>query len=433
MRIINARWLAPDGVWTDGVIDVVDGQLQLLPGAIAPATDDTLDAAGKLVLPGIVDPHVHLREPGQIYKEGVRNGTRAALAGGVTTVLAMPNNAPPTSTAARLETKRDRFRRKSLVNWGLFLQASPRHGDPGVAIAIVPGVCGLKVYMAKSSAHPGVNSPEDLLALFRVWPVVAIHAEDDTCFCDGPFDMRNIAHHVHRPRGSIQGALSKIEWALRQLEPGERPRVIILHAATIDEVTWLARMKADRFDVHGETCPHYLLFTSEDQIARGGELKCNPPIRSSLDREALRDGLQRGFIDFIATDHAPHAPVENALPDTPPSGIAGIEWLWPLMLHGRDQGWYDDRELTRIACAAAAHCYDIPGRNGIIDGNAADLVLVEHAPDTPFPAVVTKAGLTPFSTVPLAWRVRATIVNGVVAYDNGRFTGATGAQEVYTP
>ncbi len=433
MRIANARWLDPRGDWIDGVIDVVDGRLNLLPGAIAPAGTATIDAAGKLVLPGFVDPHVHLREPGQIYKEGVRNGTKAAIAGGVTTVLAMPNNKPPTSTAARLEAKRARFRRKSLANWGIFLQATPSRTQLAEAPQIAPGICALKVYMAKSSAHPGVNRPEDLEALFRAWPVVAIHAEDDTCFCDGPFDMRNIAHHVHRPRGSIQTALAKIEGCLRALEPGERPRVIILHAATIDEVTWLARMKADGFDVHGETCPHYLLFTSEDQIARGGVLKCNPPIRGPLDREALRDGLSRGLIDFLATDHAPHAPEENAKPDTPPSGIAGIEWLWPLLLHARDAGWIADAQLTRAACAAAAHCYEIPGRDGIIDGNAADLVLVERAPDEPFGPVITKAGLAPFASTPLAWRVRSTIVNGTLCYHHGRFTGACGAQEVYTP
>ena len=433
MRIVNARWLAPDGAWTEGIIDVVQGRLRLLPGALAPASPEVVDAAGKLILPGFIDPHVHLREPGQIHKEGVLNGTRAALAGGVTTVLAMPNNKPPTSTARRLEAKRARFRRKSQVNWGLFLQATPRHSSSVEAAAMAPGICGLKVYMAKSSAHPGVTEPRDLVALFRAWPVVAVHAEDDTCFCDGHYDMRNIAHHVHRPRGSIQGALGKIEYALRQLEPAERPRVIILHAATTDEVSWLLRMKADGFDVVGETCPHYLLFTSADQIARGGELKCNPPIREAIDRMALQDGLASGAIDFLATDHAPHAPAENALPDTPPSGIAGIEWLWPLLLHARDQGWVADSQLTRIACAAAARCYGIPGRDGIIDDNAADLVMVEHAPRDPFPPVITKAGLTPFASIPLAWRVRATIVNGTLSYLNGHFTGACGAQEVYTP
>ena len=433
MRIINARWLAPDGGWADGVIDVVRGRLRLLPGALASVTEHTLDAAGKLVLPGFIDPHVHLREPGQVYKEGVRNGTRAALAGGVTTVLAMPNNVPPTSTVARLEAKRRLFRRKSLVNWGLFLQAASRHGDPVVAKTIAPGVCGLKVYMAKSSAHPAVNATSQLEAFFQAWPVVAIHAEDDTCFCDGPFDMRKIAHHVHRPRNSIRTALNKIEAALRRLQPGERPRVIILHAATSDEVAWLARMKADGFDVLGETCPHYLLFTSSDQLARGGELKCNPPIRDDADRQVLRDGLAQGVIDFLATDHAPHSSEENARPDTPPSGIAGIEWLWPLLLHARDQGWIADAQLTRAACGAAASCYAIPDRDGIIEGNAADLVLVEQAPDEPFPPVITKAGLAPFSGLPLAWRVRATMVNGTISYLNGRFTGACGAQEVFTP
>ncbi len=433
MRIVHARWLEPHGSWTEGVVDVVDGRIQLRPGADEPARPGDIDASGQLLLPGFVDPHVHLREPGQSYKEGIANGTRAALAGGVTTVLDMPNNKPPTSSAVRLEAKRERFRRKSLVNWGLFLQATPRLAAAELAAQLSPGICGLKVYMAKSSAHPGVNDVEQLEALFRTWPVVAVHAEDDSCFRDGPYDMRHAAHHAHRPRASIQGALSKIEAALRSLEPAQRPRVVILHAATSEEVSWLARLKANGFDVQGETCPHYLLFTQQDQLERGGWLKCNPPIRSERDREDLRSGIRAGVIDFMATDHAPHAPAENSHPCTPPSGIAGVEWLWPLLLHARDRGWVADSQLTRIACGGAARCYGIPGRDGIRDGNAADLVLVRHAPGAPTAPVVTRAAVNPYTDLGLSWRVSATMVNGVLSYDNGRFTGASGAQEVFAP
>jgi dihydroorotase len=428
MRISNARWLRPDGAWAEGVIDVVDGRLRLLPGAVAPGD---LDAAGMLVLPGFIDPHVHLREPGQIYKEGIRNGTRAALKGGVTTLLDMPNNKPATTTAKRLEAKRARFRRKSLCNWGLFLQATPHNADPALAAALMPGIPGLKIYMAQSSALPGVNRMEDLTALFRAWPVVAVHAEDDTKFAAGPYDMRQAAHHRHRPRAAIQEALVKIERVLRALDAPERPRVVLLHAGTMDDVAWLLRMKADGFDVHGETCPHYLLYTAEDQLARGGALKCNPAIRGPMDRMALQDALGNGAIDFMATDHAPHAPSENARPDNPPSGIASIEWLWPQILHARDAGWVTDAQLTRLACGGASRCYGITGRDGIIDGNAADLVLVEHAPGEPPLPVVTKAGFDPFEQLSLAWRVRATIVNGALSYLHGRFTGACGAQEVF--
>lgn len=433
MRITNARWLAPNGAWTEGVIDVVQGRLRLLPGAIAPTVDGCFDAAGMVVVPGAIDPHVHLREPGQSVKEGIANGTRAALAGGVTTLLDMPNNAPPTSTAARLEAKRARFRRKSLCHWGLFLQATPRAADPVLASHLAPGVPALKIYMAKSSAHPAVHEPAVLEALFRAWPVVALHAEDDAGFLPGPFDQRTRAHHDHRPRGSIRLALARIEQALRALEPAARPRVVILHAATVEEVTWLARMKGDGFDVYGETCPHYLLFTSDDQVARGGALKCNPPIRGALDRGALRDALARGLIDFVATDHAPHTPAEKARPDNPPSGIAGVEWLWPLLLHGRDEGWLPDAALTQVACGGAARCYGIHGRDGIRDDNVADLALLAHAPDEPRPAPRTRAGVDPFRALPLAWRLRATIVGGRLAYHQGRFIRAGSAQEVFAP
>jgi len=430
-RIVDARWLEPQGGFAQGVILIQDGRLRLRPGVQDRAGSGDIGAQGMLVLPGLVDPHVHLREPGQARKEGLKNGGLAALAGGVTTLLDMPNNNPPTSTAARLEAKRGLFRRKSPVNWGLFLQATPRHQDPNVAASIAPGTSALKIYMARSSAHPAVNDPRVLRGLLRAWPRVAIHAEDDSAFKAGPFDQRQVRHHVHRPRASIQLALHKIEAALRALPPNERPRVVILHAATIQEVRWLARMKAEGFDLWGETCPHYLVFTEQDQERLGGLLKVNPPIRGPQDREALRRALADGTIDFLATDHAPHAPTEKAQLADPPSGIAAIEWLWPLLLGFQEQGWLGWEQLTRVGCAAASRCYHLPGRGGIRDGAAADLVLVRRV-EKPLPTRIhTRAAARPYPA--LSWRVQSTIVNGLLAYHDGHATGARGAQEIYAP
>jgi dihydroorotase len=413
MRLCHARWLNPDGTFGEGAVEAPDGRLALRPGDEA---GGGLDARGLLVLPGLVDPHVHLRAPGLTRKEGVKNGSTAALAGGVTTLLAMPNDRPPTTTEARLDAKEAIYRRDCLTRWGLFLQATPRAADPAFAARMAPRVAGLKIYLARSSSLPALRDPALLTRILAAWPLVTVHAEDEGAFLPGPVDIRLMPHHVQRPVEALGSALALVEAALRALPPDGRPRLVVAHAATALEAAWIARMKAEGFDVWGETCPHYLLFDSEQAEARGGELKVNPPLRAARDQEATRAALREGTLDFLATDHAPHLPAEKADPANPPSGIAGIEWLWPLLLHQVEQGLLPWSGLTRVGCAAAAACYGLPGRDGLRDGNLADLVLAERPPEAPARPVITRAATNPYRHLPLAWRVRATFVGGRPAW-----------------
>ncbi|MFH1530776.1 MAG: amidohydrolase family protein [Pseudomonadota bacterium] len=419
LRIDHATWLRADGTTGTGTLLAAEDGVRLLPeDAAAPIADVVIDGAGGLVVPGLVDPHTHLREPGQGYKEGISNGTRAALAGGVTTVLDMPNNRPPTSTASRLEAKRARFRRKSRVHWGLHVQASLEREALDTA-----RIASVKVYMARSSTDSALNTPARLREIFAAFPRISIHAEDEARF---PADATG-PHHEVRPREAVRTALRKIEDTLGTLSPPDRPRVILCHVATADELTWLRRMKARGFDLWGEAVPHYTVFTEEDTLRLGGRLHVNPPIRAAADRDAVLAGIADGAIDFAATDHAPHTPAEKAS-GHPPSGIAGIEWLGPWLISLADRGHIGWPRFLDLGGRSAARCYGFEVAAGVEEGAPADLALLRRGHRR---KVVTKARWDPYRDHPMGWTVAATIVRGDLVHLEGTFPGESRGREVY--
>jgi dihydroorotase len=422
MLITNARWLTPEGDFKSGSIRIINGRYeQLSETQLKSDREEPIDAAGKLILPGAIDPHVHFREPGQLYKEGILNGSMAALKGGVTTVLDMPNNRPPCSTAARLQQKRQLFREKSLVNWGVMLHTSARNLQRRDIRPVAA-----KIYMAKSSPLAAITSVAQLSELFRAYPSLAIHAEDETAF-PGNASAR---HHEKRPREAVTRALMKIGQALQAVRPEKQPRIVICHINTADEVAWLKQMRNDGFDVWGETCPHYLFFTQQDYLEKGAAFVVNPPIRSEEHRRALLEAVQQGVIDFIGTDHAPHS-IHEKNSAKPPSGIAAVEWLAPLMLYLAGQHALPWKRLHELICGKAAACYRMKDRDGIITGNYADLVILRKSTDaTNDSRIQTKAGVNLYDHLDLPWQVDMTMVNGIVAYDGKQFFSKIKGKEV---
>ncbi len=419
MLLRGIQWLDPTGSWQRGDLRLRDGRIAEI-GAKLGGDDEVLDAGGLRALPGAIDPHVHLRAQGQDYKEGLLHGARAALAGGVTCLLDMPNNQPPCSTLARLAAKQALFRKRCACNWGL-----QGHATPGSTLPVA-GMAALKIYMAKSSKLPAIVDTAVLVELMGRYPRVAFHAEDETAFVDA-----DLPHHERRPREAITRALTSIETALLALPRAQRPRVVICHASTTDELAWLRRMKDAGHDVWGETCPHYLAFTQDDLLREGARFQVNPPIRSAADREALQQGLADGTIDFLATDHAPHALTEKAGAQ-PPSGIASVEWLLPFATGLVTRGLVSWRRLQELCTLNAAACYGIAQRDGIRVGQVADLVLLaprsEVAPRT---APITRAGWTPFAQDDFDLAVHTTLGAGRLAYQDGRWPDASPGEELF--
>ena len=423
MLITQARWLSPEGEFRTGNLRIKEQRIQEMGRRLMPLpAEETFSARGLIILPGAIDPHVHFREPGQLYKEGILNASRAALKGGVTTVLDMPNNKPPCSTPGRLQKKKSLFRDKCLVNWGLHYHAGRRTDEE-----IVGQAKAVKIYMAQSSALPAITESEELQRIFAAYPRISIHAEDETAFIH---DSAVTLHHERRPQLAVASALSKIEQALKKLAKARRPRLIICHMNTALEVSWLRRIKEEGFDVWGETAPHYLYFTREDYLAKGALYQVNPPLRSEEDRQALLAALDQGVIDFIGSDHAPHDLAEKGS-DRPPSGIAGIEWLLPLMLHLVDEGKLNWRRLHQVLVSNAANCYAIERRNGIETGNYADLVFVKQYEKADLTdQVVTRAAVNLYDAWTLRWRVQAAMVNGTFKFRDGRFVSDETGMEV---
>ncbi|OQA07510.1 MAG: Dihydroorotase [bacterium ADurb.Bin374] len=423
MLIRNARWLDENGEIRSGSIRIQGSAIRSLSGdAPTPdAGDETFDAAGLLALPGMIDAHTHFREPGGCRKEGISNGSHAAIAGGVTTVLDMPNNRPACSTPARLEAKKALFRRKCSTNWGLHILAS--------TTAPVPeAIASAKVFMSPSGqAHP-VLTVDELAAIFARYPRVTIHAEDASEFPQGA----DLPHHLARPRSAIVTALQKIETAYGKLDAGRRPRLSVCHLSTREELDWLRTAKRRGWDIWGETCPQYLFFTQSDQERVGSMLQVNPPLRTGEDRDALLEALNDGTIDYVSTDHAPHLPGEKAS-ERPPSGIASVEWLLPLLSCLADRGSISWKRLLQLACANPARCFDIPLRNGIKPGNAADIVFVSAAGAyIPNRKIVTRAQANPYAGFTFTRRVEAVLLNGTWAYKKGIYnTNSIISREVY--
>lgn len=416
LQIDNACWLGDDGWFHRGTIRIAAGRIAKLE------SDYAADApfADEFIVPGLIDAHVHLREPGQAYKEGIAAGTAAALKGGATTVLDMPNNRPPITTAERFERKRALFVRKSRVNYGLFMQAvadGPRAPE---------NAAGVKIFMAKGSFLAEISDVDALARVFRAQDRVVIHAEDERKF------VENSAHHLRRPRAAVLAALKSIEAAWRRTPAKMRPRLVVAHCSTADEIAWVRKMKRAGHDVWAETCPHYFLLSEQDYLERGSVLQVNPPLRTEEDRAAIYEAVKNGGIDFVSTDHAPHAPAEKASAN-PPSGIAGIEWLGPILLTLAKRGELSWKRYLEISGQNAARCYGIEGRGGIREGAWADLAFIAagkktgKAPEK----VATRAAFRPYAEFDFAVRVRATMVNGRVAWADGRVRRGAQVMEVF--
>jgi len=417
MRIVNGRWLDDEGILREGDVVVSRGRIVSVHGQ-GPDDGVVVDARDCRILPGAVDAHVHLREPGNALKEGVANGTRAAVAGGVTTVLDMPNDVPATTDRERVEAKARIFRRDSRCHFGLH-----GHATTGASDLDPRRIASVKVYMARSSEVPAIRDVASLRKVFSAFPRVAIHAEDEAFF--GPGD----SHAARRPREAVRRALQTVEEALAGAP--RRPRVVLCHVATTDEVAWLRRMKAARHDVRGETCPHYLAFTENDVRREGARLQVNPPIRGEADRQALRRALADGTIDILASDHAPHTPAEKGSPN-PPSGIASVEWLLPFAAQLVAEGVLTWKRLVDVVARNPSACYGLAGGGGIAEGRRADIVVLGRQDFVhPRKQVVTRAGWTPYRFDQFAWHVRATVVGGTIAYKDGEWPVGVHGEELY--
>lgn len=433
LLIRNARIARPDGTTFVGDVACEDGRIDRIDGSITAAARETIDAAGNLLLPGVIDPQVHFREPGNEYKEDIGSGSRAAVRGGVTSFLEMPNTAPPTTTQAALDKKLALAAQKSVANYGFFIGATP---DNLEALNSVTPACGIKIFMGSSTGSLLVNRPEDLERIFANGTrLIAVHAEDETRINARRAQFAGRTDPaVHSEIRDNETARLATELALTLSKKYQR-RLHILHLSTREEV---AMLRADKPAwVTSEAIPNHLFLNTADYARLGTLVQMNPPIRSPQDNTALWEGLHDGIIDFIATDHAPHTLEEKkqAYPNTP-SGMPGVETSLPLMLTAMHEGRCTLAEIQKWMCSGPAEAYRIPNKGKLLEGWDADLTLVdiEHTRPVRNEETFTKVRWSPWHGRELRGWPLYTIVNGEIAFDNGHIREQTrGRRLTYLP
>jgi dihydroorotase len=424
----NADILLPSGEFLRGDVRVDQGKIDEVGGALAAGSDMIeIDAAGLTLLPGVIDPQVHFREPGLEHKEDLTTATRACARGGVTSFLEMPNTKPLTITQATLTAKLALAAQKCLVNYGFFIGATAEN-LPDLNTATP--ACGIKIFMGSNHGALLVDTEEAIEPIFASGTrLIAVHAENQARINDRRQQFAGETNpRVHSQIQDNQAALEATQLALK-LSKKYRRRLHILHLSTADEAELLRKDKPAW--VTAEVTPQHLLMTVDDYDRIGTLAQMNPPLRTAHDNKVLWQALLDGVIDFIATDHAPHTLEEKAkgYPHSP-SGMPGVETALPLMLTQAMKGRCTVPQVAHWMATAPAAAYGIPNKGRIEPSYDADLVLVdlEHYAPVRRKDLQTKCGWSPFEGWELTGWPVVTIVGGQVVYDHGTINPAVRGQ-----
>ncbi|MDD7404839.1 MAG: dihydroorotase [Bacteroidales bacterium] len=396
------------------------------PEALLAASQEVIDAAGMLLIPGCIDDHVHFREPGLTHKADIASESRAAVAGGVTSYMDMPNTKPLTITAEALEEKFDIAARSSVANYSFFIGATNDNIDTLLSIDN-KRVAGVKLFLGSSTGNMLVDESDVLHRLFRECrTLISVHSEDEAiirerrAFYTGRFgeDLSVFYHPLIRSAEACYVCTERaVELARRY---GTRLHVAHISTARELELFWAEPLLDKR--ITAEACVHHLWFTDNDYASLGTRIKCNPAIKTTADRNALRDAVNNGAIDLIATDHAPHLLSEKqggAL--TAASGSPYVQFSLIMMLELVRQGVFSTVTVVEKMCHAPAMLYNIDRRGILRPGYYADIVLIDTNTRHTVTKedVLSKCGWSPLEGTTFHSRVVKTFVNGKCIYSDG--------------
>ncbi len=431
--IVNAR-LVNEGLEFDGDLrfsneNGADGRIEAIGSGLAAKPGETvIDAGGRRLLPGMIDDQVHFREPGMEYKADIATESAAAVAGGLTSFMDMPNTRPPTLDAAALADKYRRAAGRAWGNYGFYLGASNDNLD-AIRTLDPKSAPGIKVFMGSSTGNMLVNDPDTLDAIFREAPTPIITHCEDTPMIDANLAAfkakygENIPVQCHPDIRSREACVKSSRLAM-SLARRHGTRLHILHISTADEVAMfepgpLLRADGSRKQITSETCVHYLLYARPDYALLGNFIKCNPAIKEESDRAAIIRGLAEGRLDVLATDHAPHTLEEKSKPYAEaPSGLPLVQHALLLALEMVHDGKLTTAQVVQNCAHAPAQLFDVAGRGFLREGYAADLVLIEDAPLTVRREdVLSKCGWSPFEGKTFRSRIASTWVNGIQVWD----------------
>ncbi|MES2286867.1 MAG: dihydroorotase [Bacteroidota bacterium] len=391
--------------------------------------DKIIDAAGLYLFPGCIDDQVHFREPGLVHKGEIYTEAKAAVAGGVTSYMEMPNTIPNVFTQKLLEEKYKRAEEVSLANYSFFMGASNDNIDE-VLKTDPKNVCGIKVFMGSSTGNMLVDKRETLEALFsKCKLLIATHCEDEDIIKSNMARYKemygeNVPMECH-PLIRSEEACYKSSALAVELAKKHNTRLHILHISTAKELSLFDNktpLKQKR--ITAEACIHHLWFSDEDYKTKGAFIKWNPAVKTSIDRDAILQGVLENKIDVIATDHAPHTLEEKQQTYfKAPSGGPLIQHSLIAMLELFHKGKITLEKIAEKMAHAVADCFQIEKRGYIREGYFADLVLVDLKASwiVDESNILYKCGWSPFEGLTFHSKITHTFVNGNLVYDNGKF------------
>ena len=442
--IVNAR-LVNEGREREGDLRIdAQGRIAAIgSGLPAQPGEKVVDAAGRWLLPGMIDDQVHFREPGLTHKGDIATESAAAVAGGLTSFMDMPNTSPPTLDAAALEAKYAAARGRAWGNHGFYLGAS-NHNLEAVRTLDPRTAPGIKVFMGASTGNMLVDDPVTLDGIFREAPTPIITHCEDTPTIDAnlaAFKARygedGLTPEMHPDIRSREACIKSTRLAM-ELARRHGTRLHVLHISTADELALFERgplVDANgkvRKKITAETCIHFLRFDRGDYARLGNLIKCNPAIKDAPDRQALIAALVDDVVDVLATDHAPHTLEEKQKPFLQaPSGLPLVQYALLAAIELVHEGRMDIARVVDKTAHAPAQLFDVAGRGFLREGYWADLVLVD---DTPLTVrredVLSRCGWSPFEGSTFRSRIGATWVNGRLVWNGRELVGTPGGQRL---
>jgi dihydroorotase len=428
--IINeGSQLVADVLVSNGRIEKIAGQIK--------TTAKEIDGEGKYLFPGVIDDQVHFREPGLTHKATIYTESKAAVAGGVTSFMEMPNTVPPAFTQDILEDKYNIAAHTSLANYSFFMGTSNHNTDEVLRVNDKRNdICGIKIFMGSSTGNLLVDNYLTLDKIFRESEVlIATHCEDEKIIKenlekinDNNNELTASDHPVIRSEEAcFESSFTAIQFAKKH-----NSRLHILHISTEKELQLFTNMipLADK-RITAEVCVHHLHFTADDYDRLGNRIKCNPAIKAPHHREALWKALLDDRLDVIATDHAPHTWEEKDEPyQKAHAGLPLVQHALLLMLHYHKKGYISLEKIAEKMSHAVADCFQIKDRGYIREGYFADMVLVDPGKSTEVKKekLLYKCAWSPFEALPgeehgfiFPASIAATFINGIPVYENGKW------------
>ena len=435
--IKNAR-IVNEGTTKTGDVLIENGLIKQIGYSIEDDSVTNIDAAGKYLLPGMIDDQVHFREPGLTHKANIETESRAAVAGGITTFIEQPNTVPQATTQELLQDKFDIAEKSSYTNYS-FMFGGTNDNLEELLKTNPKNVAGIKLFLGSSTGNMLVDNTEVLEKIFSSTKlIISVHCEDEETI------RKNTAHYKEIYGDDIPIELHPIirsEEACyisssRAIELAKKTgaRLHIFHLSTAKEMELFRNdIPLEEKQITAEVCVHHLWFSDEDYKEKGTLIKWNPAVKKASDREALWEALLNDKIDVLATDHAPHTLEEKSNPYTKaPSGGPLVQHALLALTEKVKEGVWSIEKLVEKACHNPAKIFQIEKRGFIREGYFADLVII----DDEMPQTVTKenvhykCGWSPFEGTTFSSTITQTFVNGVLVYNNGKFDHQTKGQRI---